>query len=158
AESLEAKLARIQRAGLDISAGFIVGFDHDDESIFEDQYQFIQNSGILLAMVGMLTAIPGTPLFERLERENRLRLHDVNCNFVPKQMTPSELQEGYWKLLNRVYAPQAFFERYFRSYHYPEFRQRRQEILRKANENRKAKAMVYAVILVWNLVCALLKD
>ena len=73
---------------LDISAGFIVGFDNDDESIFEDQYRFIQDNGIVLAMVGMLTAIPKTPLYERLDKEGRLRLQDFNCNFVPKMMTP----------------------------------------------------------------------
>ncbi|NIM21928.1 MAG: DUF4070 domain-containing protein, partial [Candidatus Latescibacteria bacterium] len=91
---------------------FIVGFDNDDESIFEDQYRFIQRNGIVLAMVGMLTAIPKTPLFERLKKEGRLRLHDFNCNFVPKQMTPERLQRGYWDLLRRLYAPHAFFERY----------------------------------------------
>ena len=53
-DSLDAKLARIQNAGLDINAGFIVGFDSDDESIFEDQFRFIQDNGIALAMVGML--------------------------------------------------------------------------------------------------------
>ena len=113
-DRLDAKLARIQNAGLDISAGFIVGFDNDDRSIFEDQFRFIQDNGILLAMVGMLTAVPKTPLFERLQKEDRLRLNNVNCNIVPKQMTPAELQEGYWNLLKRLYAPQAFFDRYFR--------------------------------------------
>ena len=61
-DSLEAKLARIQNAGLDINAGFIVGFDSDDKGIFEDQFRFIQENGITLAMVGMLLAIPRTPL------------------------------------------------------------------------------------------------
>jgi radical SAM superfamily enzyme YgiQ (UPF0313 family) len=72
-DSLEAKLARIQNAGLDINAGFIVGFDSDDKGIFEDQFQFIQNNGITLAMVGMLQAIPRTPLYERLQRDGRCR-------------------------------------------------------------------------------------
>jgi radical SAM superfamily enzyme YgiQ (UPF0313 family) len=157
-ESLEMKLARIQRAGLDISAGFIVGFDHDDESIFDDQFQFIQNNGILLAMVGMLTAIPGTPLFKRLDKESRLRPHDINCNITPKQMTPSQLQEGYWDLLHRLYAPQAFIERYFKIYQYAEFRRRRTEIVDKANENRKGRALVYGVILAWNLFWTLFRD
>jgi radical SAM superfamily enzyme YgiQ (UPF0313 family) len=121
-DSLDAKLARIQNAGLDISAGFIVGFDNDDETIFEDQFRFIQDNGILLAMVGMLAAVPKSPLFERLKQEGRLRLDDANCNIVPKQMTPAELQQGYWQLLKRLYTPQAFLERYFRIYQYPEFR------------------------------------
>jgi radical SAM superfamily enzyme YgiQ (UPF0313 family) len=157
-ESLEGRLARIQSAGLDIYAGFIVGFDNDDEAIFEDQFQFIQNNGILLAMVGMLTAIPGTPLFDRLKKENRLRLEDVNCNIVPKQMTSAQLKEGYWRLLNRLYAPQAFLERYFKIYQYQEFRRRRIEMLRKANEHRKMRALVYGVILIWNLFWTLFKD
>ena len=101
-DSLDAKLARVQNAGLDISAGFIVGFDNDDETIFEDQFRFIQDNGILLAMVGMLAAVPKTPLFERLKKEGRLRLDDANCNIVPKQMTPAELQQGYWQLLKRL--------------------------------------------------------
>jgi radical SAM superfamily enzyme YgiQ (UPF0313 family) len=157
-DSLEAKLARIQSAGLDISAGFIVGFDNDDPSIFEDQFQFIQNNGILLAMVGMLTAIPKTPLFERLEKEGRLRLDDVNCNFLPKQMTPTQLKQGYWELLRRLYAPEAFLERYFNIYRYPEYRQRRALIVRKANESKMLRTLVYGLILTWNLFWTLFKD
>jgi hypothetical protein len=109
-------------------------------------------------MVGMLTAIPGTPLFDRLKKENRLRLEDVNCNIVPKQMTSAQLKEGYWRLLNRLYAPQAFLERYFKIYQYQEFRRRRIEMLRKANEHRKMRALVYGVILIWNLFWTLFKD
>ena len=120
-DSLDAKLARIQNAGLDISAGFIVGFDNDHETIFEDQFRFIQDNGILLAMVGMLAAVPKTPLFERLQKEGRLRLEDANCNIVPKQMTPAELQQGYWQLLKRLYTPQAFLDRYFRIINIPNF-------------------------------------
>ena len=59
--------------GLDINAGFIVGFDNDDEGIFEDQFRFIQDNGITLAMVGMLQAIPSTPLYKRLQEEGRPR-------------------------------------------------------------------------------------
>jgi radical SAM superfamily enzyme YgiQ (UPF0313 family) len=157
-DSLDAKLARIQNAGLDISAGFIVGFDNDDESIFEDQYRFIQDNGIVLAMVGMLTAIPKTPLYERLEQEGRLRLHDFNCNFVPKLMTPERLQSGYWELLRRLYAPESFLERYFKIYHYPEFRQRRAAIIAKAHEGKILKTLVYGLILAWNLFWTLLKE
>lgn len=101
---------------------------------------------------------PGTPLFDRLKKENRLRLEDVNCNIVPKQMTSAQLKEGYWRLLNRLYAPQAFLERYFKIYQYQEFRRRRIEMLRKANEHRKMRALVYGVILIWNLFWTLFKD
>lgn len=157
-ESLESKLARIQNAGLDISAGFIVGFDNDDESIFEDQFHFIQNNGILLAMVGMLTAVPKTPLYERLRAEGRLRLHDVNCNIVPKNMTPEQLQTGYWNLLRRLYTPEAFLERYFKSYRYPEFRQRRAAIIARTNEHRILRTLLYGFILTWKLFWTLVRD
>jgi hypothetical protein len=111
-----------------------------------------------LAMVGMLAAVPKTPLFERLKKENRLRLDDTNCNIVPKQMTPAQLQQGYWKLLHRLYTPQAFLDRYFKIYQYPEFRRRRKEMFAKANENNAMQALGYGLILWWNLFWALLKD
>ena len=150
-DDLEAKLARIQNAGLDISAGFIVGFDNDDAAIFEDQYRFIQNNGIVMAMVGMLTAIPKTPLYERLRQEGRLRLHDFNCNFVPKQMSPERLRQGYWDLLRRLYGPEAFLNRYFKIFQSPQFRQRRAAMVAKANEIHTGRTIAYGVILAWNL-------
>jgi len=157
-DDLQAKLARVQNAGLDISAGFIVGFDNDDKEIFEDQYRFIQDNGIVMAMVGMLTAIPKTPLYERLKNEERLRLHDVNCNFMPKQMSPEELLTGYSKLLERLYAPDAFLERYFKIYQYPEFRRRRAAIVAKASENNLLKTLIYGAILTWNLFWTLFRE
>ena len=118
---MDAKLARIQNAGLDINAGFIVGFDSDDKRIFEEQFRFIQENGITLAMVGMLQAIPTTPLYERLKQEGRLVEEDPNCNFVPKQMSREELRQGYWDLVSRLYTPEAFFDRYFKVYQSPEY-------------------------------------
>jgi radical SAM superfamily enzyme YgiQ (UPF0313 family) len=156
-DSMEAKLARIQNAGLDISAGFIVGFDNDDKTIFDDQFRFIQDNGILLAMVGMLVAVPKTPLFARLEKEGRLR-PDVNCNILPKQMTPEELQRGYWDLLKRLYTPQAFLDRYFNIYRYAELRRKRAAMFERAKENKALKALAYGLILAWNLSWALFKD
>ena len=157
-DDLASKLARIQNAGIDISAGFIVGFDSDDEAIFEDQYRFIQDNGIVLAMVGMLTAIPKTPLYERLNKEGRLRLEDFNLNFAPKQMSAERLQRGYWELLRRLYSPEAFLERYFRIYQYPKFRERRAAIIAKANEGNKFKTLVYGMILTWKLFWTLVKE
>ena len=157
-DSLEAKLARIRNAGMEVSAGFIVGFDNDDRTIFEDQFHFIQENGILLAMVGMLTAVPKTPLYERLEKEGRLRLDDPNCNIVPKQMTPSELQRNYWELLKRLYDPQAFFDRYFTVNEYPEFKRRRAEISKRANEGKSLPTLLYGLLLLQKLVRALLRD
>jgi radical SAM superfamily enzyme YgiQ (UPF0313 family) len=157
-DSLEAKLARIRNAGLEVSAGFIVGFDNDDRTIFEDQFQFIQDNGILLAMVGMLTAVPKTPLYDRLEKEDRLRLDDVNCNIVPKQMSPSELQHSYWELLKRLYDPQAFFDRYFKVNDYPDFKRKRAEISKRANEGKALPTLLYGLLLLGKLIPALVRE
>ncbi|HEY2881584.1 MAG TPA: DUF4070 domain-containing protein, partial [Pirellulales bacterium] len=157
-DSLEAKLARIQSAGIDINAGFIVGFDSDDKQIFEDQYQFIQNNAITLAMVGMLTAIPTTPLYKRLQEEGRLLEDDPNCNFVPKQMTHEELREGYWKLVKRLYTPQAFLERHFKTYLSKDFVTRRADMCRKAGEGKTLPTLGYGLALFWSLFWTLLWD
>ena len=157
-DSLEAKLARIQNAGLDISAGFIVGFDNDDMEIFEDQYRFIQDNGILLAMVGMLMAVPKTPLYERLKKEGRLVEEDPNCNFHPKQMTREQLRVNYWMLVRNLYTPEAFLDRYFRVYRHREYHRRREAICKKAHEGRTLPTLAYSGILFWKLFWALARD
>ena len=157
-DSLSVKLTRIQAAGLDVNAGFIVGFDSDDKAIFEDQFQFIQQSGITLAMVGMLQAIPRTPLYERLQREGRLVEEDPNCNFVPKQMSREELRAGYWDLVKRLYTPEAYLERFFRARQSTEYLERRAEICRKAGEGKLLPTLAYGLILLWSLFWALLRD
>jgi radical SAM superfamily enzyme YgiQ (UPF0313 family) len=157
-DTMEAKLARIRDAGLEVNAGFIVGFDHDDKEIFADQFRFIQENGITLAMVGMLQAIPRTPLYERLEREGRLVEDDPNCNFIPKQMTREELRQGYWDLVRRLYTPEAFFDRYFKVYESPAFLQRRAEICRKAGQGKRLPTLAYGLVLLWSLFWALLRD
>jgi radical SAM superfamily enzyme YgiQ (UPF0313 family) len=157
-DSQSAKLARIQNAGLDINAGFIVGFDSDDISIFEDQYRFIQDNGITLAMVGMLQAIPKTPLYERLQKEGRLVEEDPSCNIVPKLMSRDELRSGYWKLVERLYTPAAFFDRYFKVFQSPEYLRRRAEICRKAGEGKNLPTLWFGLGLLWSLFWALLWD
>lgn len=157
-DSLNAKLKRIQDAGLDVNAGFIVGFDHDDKDIFEDQFRFIQENGITLAMVGMLQAIPRTPLYERLQREGRLVEDDPNCNFIPKQMSREELREGYWNLVKRLYAPEAFLDRYFKIFENREYLERRAEICQKAGEGKSLPTLAYGLILLWSLFWTLLRD
>lgn len=157
-DSMEAKLARIQKAGMDISAGFIVGFDNDGPDIFGIQYDFIQDNGVLLAMVGMLAAIPKTPLYERLEREGRLVVSDPNLNFEPKQMTRDELKTNYWKLVEKLYTPESFLERYLMTYRYPEFQKRRAEISKRANEGRLVPTLIHSLILMWNLFWTLVRD
>jgi radical SAM superfamily enzyme YgiQ (UPF0313 family) len=157
-DSLPAKLARIQNAGIDVHAGFIVGFDNDDAGIFEEQFRFIQENGILLAMVGMLQAIPKTPLHERLAKEGRLVEADDNCNIVPAKMTRDELVAGYWGLVGRLYSPAAFMDRYFRVYRYPEYHRRRARISTLANEGRFFPTLFYGIVLLWALFWTLLRD
>ena len=157
-DSLEEKLRRIQAAGLDVNAGFIVGFDSDDKAIFEDQFRFIQDNGITLAMVGMLQAIPRTPLYDRLKREGRLVEDDPSLNIVPKQMTRDELRQGYWDLVKRLYSPEAYLERSCRVYDSESYISRRAEICRKANEGRHIPTLTYGLMLLWSLFCTLLRD
>lgn len=87
---LVADVKKLQKSGLEVMGGFIVGFDNDRENIFERQWRFIQESGVVAAMVGLLTALPETQLFKRLQKEGRLLGHstgnnlDAVLNFVPK--------------------------------------------------------------------------
>lgn len=106
--------------GIDVFAGFIVGFDADDPTIFERQFRFILESGIILSAIGLLTAIPRTPLFERLRNAGRLRssneFHTIENNFaatniVPLQMTYNEMIEGFQALQARLCDDRAIYER-----------------------------------------------
>jgi radical SAM superfamily enzyme YgiQ (UPF0313 family) len=121
---------QLQRAGLQVQGGFIVGFDNDPPSIFQQQIDFIQKSGIVTAMVGLLQAPPGTRLYERMQREGRLLKEcsgdnvDGSTNIIPK-MGIEALREGYRKLLDQIYTPQFYYERvltFLREYHPPAFR------------------------------------
>ena len=107
---------RLQRAGLQVQGGFIVGFDNDPPSIFQQQIDFIQKSGIVTAMVGLLQAPPGTHLYERMQKEGRLVNQmsgdnvDGSTNIIPK-MGLEPLREGYRKLLEQIYTPRLYYER-----------------------------------------------
>jgi radical SAM superfamily enzyme YgiQ (UPF0313 family) len=107
---------KIQRFGLQVQGGFIVGFDSDPLTIFERQIRFIQNSGIVTAMVGLLSAVRGTKLYQRLKGENRLLTEatgdntDCSINFVPK-MQYATLLEGYRNIVKTIYAPDQFYAR-----------------------------------------------
>ena len=122
-----ADVKRIQRAGLQVQGGFIVGFDSDTPTIFQRQIDFIQKSGIVTAMVGLLNAIPETKLYERLKREGRLRGQssgdnvDGTTNFIPR-MDLEKLREGYKSILEHIYAPGPYYQRirtFLREYHPP---------------------------------------
>lgn len=114
--NLVASVKKIQHFGMQVMGGFIVGFDHDPPSIFEQQIKFIQKIGVVTAMVGLLTALPGTRLYGRLKSEGRLlsissgNNMDGALNFIPK-MNKEKLIEGYKKLLKTIYSPKNYYER-----------------------------------------------
>jgi radical SAM superfamily enzyme YgiQ (UPF0313 family) len=108
------KVHRIQQAGMEVWCGMIMGFDSDDEGIFDRQVDFIQHARIPFSMTGMLSAIPKTPLHERLAAEGRLDLADVSefgTNVVPLQISREDLRQGYLQVLNELYETGAYFER-----------------------------------------------
>ena len=107
---------RMQRTGLQVQGGFIVGFDSDTPSIFQRQIDFIQKSGIVTAMVGLLQAPRGTRLYERLKKEDRL-LDDMSGDNVDgttnivTTMSLDTLREGYKRILQTIYSPQYYYQR-----------------------------------------------
>jgi len=115
---------KIQRAGMQVSGGFIVGFDSDTIAVFQQQIDFIQQSGIIWAMVGLLNAPKNTRLYKRLEAENRLTTKmpvnntDYSINFIPR-MKQSELIQGYQMIIQNIYSPKSYYKRirqFFRNY------------------------------------------
>jgi hypothetical protein len=116
-EDVLSSVVKIQEKGIEVSGGFIVGFDGEGEDIFERQKTFIQKAGISIAMVGLLIALPNTQLYRRLKREGRIlaetrgnNTHDFELNFVP-QMPRQTLLRGYKWLLAQVFSPPNYFQR-----------------------------------------------
>lgn len=107
---------RLQQAGLEVMGGFIVGFDNDRPDIFHRQFEFIQRSGVVTAMVGLLTALPKTQLWQRLQREGRLLAEstgnntDAVLNFEPR-LNREFLVNGYRELVRRLYEPRHYYAR-----------------------------------------------
>ncbi|MBZ5516820.1 MAG: B12-binding domain-containing radical SAM protein [Acidobacteriia bacterium] len=107
---------RIQAHGIEVMAGFIVGFDNDPPDVFQRQIQFIREAAIPLSMVGLLTALPNTQLWRRLKAEGRLIKQSLgnntlaDLNFVPK-MDAAELLAGYRRIMQTIYSPREYFER-----------------------------------------------
>ncbi|MGW8286522.1 MAG: DUF4070 domain-containing protein [Candidatus Deferrimicrobiaceae bacterium] len=106
----------IQSYGIQVTAGMIIGFDHDDESIFEEHRSFMGSARIPQVMCGMLQALPRTPLYERLEREGRLRGeftgdHLVWTNIIPKKMSRTNLMRRYVSLLRDLFSYDEYAER-----------------------------------------------
>ena len=113
---LLASVKKIHNHGLQVQGGFILGFDSDPLSIFKSQIDFIQKSGIVTAMVGVLMAPPGTKLYKRLKEENRLLPGgtgdntDGSTNFIPR-MGHETLARGYKHVVDTIYAPKPYYER-----------------------------------------------
>jgi len=121
---------KLQRAGIRVDAGFIVGFDSDTPSVFQRQIEFIQQSGIVTAMVGLLQAPTGTRLYARLKDEGRLLGQsignnvDMMTNILPK-MGMDALRQGYQQLMGHIYSPRYYTERvktFLREYRLPKVR------------------------------------
>jgi radical SAM superfamily enzyme YgiQ (UPF0313 family) len=147
--NLVSSVKRLQERGFVVSAGFIVGFDSDTASVFEDQINFIQKSGIVSAMVGLLNAPIGTKLYKKLQSENRLleiwsgNNMDGAMNFVPK-MNYAELMGGYSKIIQTIYAQKEYYirvKRFLNNYKQPFW-----------NKNRiKLKEVRAFMMLLWLL-------
>lgn len=111
-------IKKLYNYGMEVYGGFIIGFDNDDETIFDTQFEFIQKTGIVVAMVGLLTALPGTRLYKRLKSENRITGEssgnniDFTINFVTK-MEKEVLLCEYKKLLLKLYSVENYYDRIF---------------------------------------------
>lgn len=111
-------IKKIYNYGMEVYGGFIIGFDHDDKDIFDTQFKFIQKTGIVVAMMGLLTALPGTKLYKRLNSENRILTEssgnniDFTINFIPK-MEKEFLISEYKNLLLKLYNVENYYERIF---------------------------------------------
>jgi radical SAM superfamily enzyme YgiQ (UPF0313 family) len=146
---LMSSVKKLQTSGLEVQGGFIVGFDKDPESIFDKLIQFIQESGIVTAMVGLLNAPRGTKLYHRLLKEGRMLASmtgnntDFSMNFKPK-MNYEALLAGYRKILSEIYAPKQYYarvKRFLREYKPPQVRLSRMRI-------EHLRALVKSVVLL----------
>ncbi len=118
--NLSDAVQRIQQAGMTVMGGFIIGFDHDKPDIFRKQFEFIQKNGIVTAMIGLLTAVPTTKLYKRLEKEGRILFRpsgdntdfEGSLNFITKLDREWIIKE-YRKLMEKVYDPRVYYDRIF---------------------------------------------
>jgi len=146
---LLSSVREIQNKGIQVMAGFIVGFDSDTPSIFARQIEFIQKSGIVSAMVGLLNAPKKTRLYERLSKENRIMEDmsgdntDFSMNFLPK-MNKDELLHGYRNILQGIYSYKPYYERvkYFLTHF-----ERNKNISRKLSFNQ-VKAFIQSMFVL----------
>jgi radical SAM superfamily enzyme YgiQ (UPF0313 family) len=115
AGSLLERVHRVQQHGIDVWCGMIVGFDHDDPSIFEVMPNFLAETRISAAIISMLHAIPTTPLYDRLKHEGRLNDDDASdkfgTNVIPLGMSREELRDGFVQVMQACYSADAYFQR-----------------------------------------------
>jgi radical SAM superfamily enzyme YgiQ (UPF0313 family) len=115
AGTLLERVHRVQQHGIDVWCGMIVGFDHDDSSIFEVMPKFLAEARISAALVGMLHAIPTTPLYDRLKQEGRLSDDEASdefgTNVIPLGMSRKELRDGFIQVMQNCYRADAYFQR-----------------------------------------------
>jgi radical SAM superfamily enzyme YgiQ (UPF0313 family) len=112
--TLAERIRRIQDAGMEVMGGMILGFDHDDETVFDAQIELITEARIINVMLGMLSAIPKTPLYDRMAEEGRLDLENeaaFGTNIVPLQLGREQLRDGFVRVLGEINAPDAYFAR-----------------------------------------------
>ncbi|HWQ92968.1 MAG TPA: DUF4070 domain-containing protein [Clostridia bacterium] len=142
----------LQRAGMEVMGGFIVGFDNDHHDIFKRQFEFIQSSGVVTAMVGLLQALPQTRLYERLMSEGRLESAatgnntEAVLNFKTK-LNREFLQNGYRELMRRLYEPKTYYQRIktFLEHHEP-----RGPRLRLSRSDLQAFARSFWLLGIWD--------
>ncbi|MBP7460449.1 MAG: DUF4070 domain-containing protein [Candidatus Delongbacteria bacterium] len=167
---LAACVKTLQQYGLRVRGGFIVGFDNDTPSIFQRQIEFIQNTGIVTAMVGLLNAPRGTRLYNRIAKEGRLVEDasgdntDFSINFIPK-MGHDTLIKGYTRIISGIYSPEPYFERVkklLRDYHPLRKKKRRFHLGYIRNHSGYPGAFIKSIVVLgikdkertyfWNLV------
>jgi radical SAM superfamily enzyme YgiQ (UPF0313 family) len=112
--TLAEKVRRIQDAGMEVMGGMILGFDHDDETIFDHQLRFVSEARIINVMLGMLSAIPKTPLYDRIVEEGRLDLEGeptFGTNIVPKRLGREQLRDGFVRVMRELNDSAPYFGR-----------------------------------------------
>jgi radical SAM superfamily enzyme YgiQ (UPF0313 family) len=162
--NMVAAIKKLQAAGIQVLGGYIVGFDNDDEGIFHRQIKFIQESGVVTAMVGLLNALPKTKLWQRLQAENRLRFDltgdntDGTINFIPS-MDRETLIKGYRKIVRTIYSPRFFYRRACKFLEY--YQPRRKSQMQDHTMKTFLKSVFYLGIVgngisqwyFWKMVC-----
>ena len=149
----------IQNAGIEVWCGMIVGFDHDDPTVFATHREFVRRSRISHAMISMLSAIPKTPLYQRLSDDGRLgeEESEFGTNVIPLGMSRKELRDGFVQLTRDLYEPDAYFERFESLYLAGDFtcgRPRNQywQTHRWARFKARAVTLARCAVLCWRLI------